>query len=242
MAVQRELVAQIESFRRLLARGVPGDIVERGMARRAGDEASRLYRRRRRQHIRRERPVDQLVGALAGPQRQHLRSQVLQGVQIGLALRTLQDRAGAGPLPARLGDGGGVQGQRPERRVPGCRDARADACAFRALLRIGRAGAGRVDLDAPSRGRPARPLSACPRHDRRELQERSRQSAEALRAQRIHHAADQPDRRRISPGIVARAVRLSDRDHRNHDRDRGAHRLAGADAVPDRRGRVSRCC
>ena len=149
------------ALRRRLAGCLPRNAVDGGMARYAEAAAARLHGRRRRQHLRCRRRADQFLGKLARSQHPDRRPQLLQGLQVRLAVRTFQDRAGAGPLSAGLGDGRRLQGDRTERRIPGRRDPRDHADQFRNVLRVGDACAGRLDFDASSRRHVARPLSAC---------------------------------------------------------------------------------
>ena len=135
-----------------------------------------------------------------------------------------------GRFQAWLGDRRRLQGHGPERRVSGRRDARSHA---RAISR---------DSSPPSRLRRAPSIAMhhrdgtllaryppCRRRDRAKISRRAPHDQQKIfELNAIQHAFRQPGRRRGPADLLARADRFPDRDRRDHDRHRGAGRLAGS--------------
>ena len=126
-----------------------------------------------------------------------------------------------------------TQGHRTERRIPRRHRPRHRAGQFREVFCLGGARAGSGDRHAPPRRHAARPLSACRRDDREELQDRAGKPAAGIRTGPYHVPPDQPDRRQGPGDLLARVDQLPDRDRRRDDHIGGAGRLARTDRHPD---------
>ena len=238
MSIQRELVAQIEasgiSSRRMMFRT---QIVERRMARRAGDAAARLYRRRRRQYLRRQRllinssehwPVPNVSIAdrnffkafKSGSPFERFRIELVQGrFQQGWA--TVVACKVSGLKGEFLGVVTRALTPAHFERFFGS-VALAPGASISMHLRDGILLARYPHADGMIGGN----FRSGPDNQQKlfELNEYTTRLTSPIDG----------EYRLVSSRALSR---LPDRDRRDHDRDRRAGRLAGADAVPDRRGR-----